>query len=137
MPSSGSTTSFIASVTSSTLTVEVPTPPVAAGTSGRSPWSMGAGSVIGVLLGSDEGVLEGHPGQECALDARGELGGAGEGDGVLEDVLVGLHLSLAAHHLEEGLADRLGLGDGLADQELGHHGRRGGRDGAALVVVGD
>src|SRR6478735_2475280 len=105
MPSSGSTTSFIASVTSSTLTVEVPTPPpVASGTSGRSLWSMEPVSVIGVLLGSDEGVLEGHPGQECALDARGQLRGAGEGDGVLEDVLVGLHLALAAHHLEEGVA---------------------------------
>src|SRR6478735_10105758 len=111
MPSSGSTTSFIASVTSSIETVEVPTPPLASGTSGRSLWSG-----MGVLLGSDEGVLEGHPGQKCALDAGGQLGGAGEGDRVLEDVLVGLHLALAAHHLEEGLVDRLGLGDRLADQ---------------------
>src|SRR4051812_28321949 len=114
MPSSGSTTSFIASVTSSIDTVDVPTPPAASGTSGRSLWSIGWVSGIGVLLGSDEGVLEGHPGQECALDARGQLGGAGEGDRVLEDVLVGLDLALAAHHLEERGVDRLALRHRLA-----------------------
>jgi hypothetical protein len=81
-------------------------------------------------------VLPRHPGEQRALHARGELGDTGERDAVLEDVLVGLHLSLALHELEEGLVDLHRLVDGLADHEVGQHGRRRLGDGAAHGVVG-
>jgi hypothetical protein len=47
----------VLAMTSSTVTVAVP-PPVASGTSGRSPWS-----AIGCLQGLGRGVLPGHPRQ--------------------------------------------------------------------------
>src|SRR5215217_5460434 len=98
MPSSGSTTSFIASVTSSTDTVDVPAAPVASGTSGRSPWSTvcSAIALLHRLFEFDRRggrVLPRHPGEEGALHAGGELRDACERDPVLQHVLVRLHVA--------------------------------------------
>ena len=150
MPSSGSTTSFIASVTSSMVVVPPPEP-LASGTSGRSSWrAVPVAVVVGVRVlrhrfsprsrpggveGLRRGVLPGHPGQQGALHARGELGDAGERDAVLEGLLVGLDGALALHQGEELLVDAHRLVDRLADHQVGQHGRRGLRDRAAERVV--
>ena len=106
---------------------------------------VGQVAVVGVVVGHrlppvvssglGGGVLPGHPRQQRALHAGGELGDAGERDAVLEALLVGLHLALALHQGEELLVDLHRLVDRLADHQVGEHRRRGLRDRAAERVV--
>ena len=146
IPSSGSTTSFIASVTSSTRhgAAGAGAPP-AGPRAGRHGRQRGRRSMAHSLLSSivcstrPAGcrVLPRHPGQQRALHARGELRDAGERDPVLQHLLVGLHVALALHQGQELLVDRHRLVDRLADHEVGHHRGRRLRDRAAHGVVGD
>src|SRR5438067_2424070 len=75
------------------------------------PWSAGSSRSCSLLRRGYFGdrALHGHPAQQRALDARGVLGDALEGDGVVEFVLIGLgHLRLALrlHQREELLLQR-------------------------------
>src|SRR5687767_2422897 len=90
MPSSGSTTSFIASMTSSSDVALL----------GRSSRSTSGKSLVSdmVFLRSQDGILERHPRQQRAFHAGRKLGDAGKGDTVFQDVLVGDDLPLALHH---------------------------------------
>src|SRR3712207_1277932 len=96
---------------------------------------VGAGALLG--LRPQHGVLEGGPAEQGALDPGGELRDAGEGDTVLEAVLVRLQGALALHQGEELLVQVEAVVDGLADDQVAHHGGGGLRDGAADTLVGD
>ena len=121
MPSSGSTTSRRASSTSATL----------AGLAG----GRGLGHCSG-SFGLVQGIGERHPRQEGALDARGVLRDAGEGDAVADLLLVAGVLALAREHRAHRLERLAGVGDGLAGDLLGEDRGRGDADRAAHRVVG-
>src|SRR5581483_1628473 len=111
IPISGSVTAFSASQTSSSLIVV-------------------SGMVLSVLR---ERVLQGHPRQQRALHAHGELRNALERHEVAE-VLVG---RLTVHHLPDRLGEPECVLHAPALDGLGHHRRGRLRDGAALPVEGD
>src|SRR3954451_465100 len=125
MPSSGSTTSFSASVTSSTLAGAVPIGPVcpvcpvcaaSRSTSGSSIFSSVrsaiahsfVGPLVGPLIGHSlgGGVAPGRPAQQRTLHPGGELRDAGERDAVLQNLFVRLDVPPALHQLEELLVRR-------------------------------
>ena len=81
-------------------------------------------------------VLPGHPAEQGALDPGRVLGHARERHRVLKHVLVRRSPALGLHELEERLADRHGLVDRLADDQVAHHRRAGLADRAAERVVG-
>src|SRR5690606_32486681 len=88
IPSSGSTTSFIASSMSATV-----------GLVAGSPMTH---LLIRLVRGRPgRRILERHPGQQRALDARGVPRHPGERHPVLQQLLVRLHLAAPGHHLRE------------------------------------
>src|ERR1700755_646644 len=121
MPSSGSTTSRIASSRSARNS------------------SLGtAVSLIWRLLTSlGNSVFEGHPAQQRTLDASRILGHPGESDAVTEHVLVTLDVAAGRNHFVERRDGLQRVADSLADQQIGEHGGGGLADRAALPVVGD
>src|SRR5579875_622103 len=121
MPSSGSTTSCIASSMSASSSL-----------------SGAAVSLIRYLLcaGPRQCVFESHPAEQRAFHPGRILRDAGERDAVAQHLLVTLHGASRGHHLGErgdGL-DR--LADALADHLLGEDRGGGLADRAALPVVG-
>src|SRR3984885_11588926 len=118
MPSSGSTTSRSASMTSSTSWDTVSLAVVSSAVV-SAVFSTAVVSSAIVFLQCPRGrVLPRHPGKQRALDAGRVLRHAGERHGVLEQVLVRLALPLGLHQLEEGVADPHRLSDRLADHEV-------------------
>jgi hypothetical protein len=83
----------------------------------------------------DCGVLEGHPGQQGALDPGRVLGHPGERDPVLQDLLVRLDLAARADHLGEGVHCGHRLVDRLAGHQLVQHAGRSLADRAAHALV--
>src|ERR1700755_1114165 len=85
MPSSGSTTSRIAS--------------------SRSAMNSSLGTAVSLirrlLTGLRQRVFESHPTQQRALDARRVLGHPGEGNAVAEHILVAHNASAGRNHLVE------------------------------------
>src|SRR5258705_8541808 len=141
MPSSGSTTSRMASSTSAKAAVVTAAP--AEAPTGATPGAAPATSVASACCklpssiaffpsyelrtapiqgaggqGLDGGVLERHPGQEGALHAGRVLGHAGEGYPVLQYRLVRYDLTTTAHHLGEGIHSGHRFRHGLVDHQL-------------------
>src|ERR687892_44309 len=119
MPSSGSTTSRMASSRSS---IETSPPFSAAGAGGSgipaAPRTDGPRRAVrGTVLGPGDGVLERHPPEQRALHAGRVAGDAGERDAVAEHVLVRLDQPAALRHLLERGEDLAGFLDRPADDE--------------------
>src|SRR5262245_1729504 len=134
MPSSGSTTSFIASSTSSSDALFT-----AAAPPGAVPVSVASLMIASYTSQSLYGrVLERQPRQQGALDPVRVLRDPGEGDPVLEDRLVRDRLTpRVAHHRAELLHCGERVLDGAADQHLVEHARRGLADRAPQTLVRD
>src|SRR5690625_3015582 len=145
MPSSGSTTSFSASVTSSAETVVS----VDRSTSGRSvAFSVmlpprgrrrrsSRRSLVALVDGLRSCVLECHPGQQCTFYSRGELCHTRKRDTVLEPLLVRFDVAAAVHHGLELIENHHRVVDRLPDEQVVQHRRRGLADRTALRVVRD
>src|SRR5712692_1003657 len=121
MPSSGSTTSRIASRRSST--------------SGLS--SVSFVSVIGPPECLCRRVLPRHPAEQGALDPGRELGHADEGDRVAKDALVRLAVPARVHQLGERCRNLHRLTHRAADEQVTQHRDAGLADRAAERVVRD
>src|SRR3954463_13293540 len=121
MPSSGSTTSRIASSRSARNS--------SLGTAVSLIWRL--------LTGLRHCVFEGHPTQQRTLDPRRILGHPGEGDTVAEHIFVAHHIAAGRNHLAECRHGLQRITDVFADHQLGEYRSRGLADRAALAVVGD
>src|SRR5690349_14018306 len=127
MPSSGSTTSRIASSRSA-----------------RNSSSCAVVSLICYLLevcasariGFGQSIFESHPSQQGAFHPGGVFGHPGERDPVAQHVLVALNGAARGHHLGERGDGLERLADALTDHLLGEHRGRRLADGAALPVIG-
>src|SRR4051794_10628372 len=120
MPSSGSTTSRIASSRSARNS--------SLGTAVSLIWRL--------LTGLRHCVLEGHPTQQRTLDPRRILGHPGEGDTVAEHIFVARHIAAGRNHLVECRYRLQRITDVLADHQVGEYRRRSLADRAALTVIG-
>src|ERR1700682_2458569 len=123
MPSSGSTTSRIASSRSASSS------------------SLGAAVSLIVFLqfvaGLSQSVFECHPAQQRAFHAGRVLGDTRECDAVSQYIFVTLNGSARRNHLGERRHRRQGVPDALADHLIGQHRRRGLADRTALPVIGN
>src|SRR3954470_22437434 len=146
MPSSGSTTSLSASVTSSTLAGVLPgwaawaAAAASRSTSGSSIFSSVWSGILHSFVGCEglrRGIAPRRPAQQRAFDTGRELRDAGERDTVLQYLFVRLDIPPALHQLEELLVRRHALGHRLADHQVRHHRRRRLADRAAHAAVRD
>src|SRR5262249_54299679 len=124
MPSSGSTTSRIAS--------------------SRSARNSSSGAVVSLipdLLQAfaclSQRVLASQPAEQRAFHPRRIFGHSGEGDAVAQYILVPLHGSARGDHVGKRVDGLQRLGHALTDHLLGEHRRRGLADRTALSVIGD
>ncbi len=82
-----------------------------------------------------DGVLQGHPAQQGALDTDRELRDPLKGDPVLQVVIT--PWLLPVHHLTEVLGQILGIVQIPPHHRLGHRRGAGHRDRAPVAVVDD
>src|SRR3954464_683059 len=121
IPSSGSTTSRIASSRSASSS--------SLGTAVSLIWCL--------LTGLRKRVLESHPSQQRAFHPRRVLRDTGECDAVSDYILVALDRAARGHHLGERRDGLERVSDALADHLVGQHRSRRLADRTALSVIGN
>src|SRR6056297_270728 len=122
MPNSGSTTSFIASMTSSSFATVDSMP--------HLPFRL-----IYLDTCFESSILQSHPRQERALDTRWILGNANEGNPVPQYLFIGLRAALGMHELNEGPLGSCHIRESCALDQFGHHTGAGLGDRATLTFV--
>src|ERR1700709_2501983 len=119
MPSSGSTTSRIASSRSAR----------------NSSLGTAVSLICRLLTGLRHCIFEGHPAQQRTFDPRRILGHPGEGDTVAEHIFVALDVAAGRNHLVERRNGLQRIADTLTDHQVREYRRGGLADRAALSVV--